>query len=102
MWGHHPAGPSPGYTVASLPPAKRRENTAKEVTPDFIDDVYRYLGLQFENVAAKFDPELAIYTGVSIVVVKRNRRLALTKYCEKWVQENPDMEAGDTRKGGLR
>ncbi|KAF8246052.1 hypothetical protein K440DRAFT_554180 [Wilcoxina mikolae CBS 423.85] len=101
MWGHHPSGPSPGYTVASLPPAKRRENTAEEVTPDFIDDVYRYLGLQFENIAAKFDSELAAYTGVSIVVVKRNRRLALTKYCEKWVQENPDMEAGDTRKGGL-
>lgn len=100
MW-HCPAGPSPGYTVASLPPAKRRENTAKEVTPSFVDEVYRYLSLQFENVAGKFDPELATYTGLDITEVKRDRKAALAAYCEKWVQENPDFQAGARGKGGL-
>ncbi|KAI5857734.1 hypothetical protein BZA05DRAFT_331443 [Tricharina praecox] len=100
MW-HRPGGPSPGYTVASLPPAKRRENTAKEVTPSFVDEVYRYLSLQFENVAGKFDPELAAYTGVDVAEVKRDRKAALTVYCEKWVQENPDFQAGERGKGGL-
>ncbi|KAA8915001.1 hypothetical protein FN846DRAFT_770601 [Sphaerosporella brunnea] len=100
MW-HRPAGPSPGYTVASLPPTKKRDNMTKEVTPSFVDDVYRYLSLQFENVAGQFDPELAAYTGLSIIVVKRDRKAALTKYCEKWVQENPEFEAGEARKAGL-
>jgi hypothetical protein len=100
MW-HRPAGPSPGYTVASLPPTKRRDNTTKEVTPSFVDDVYRYLSLQFESVAGKFDPELAAYTGQSIIMVKRDRKAALAKYCEKFVQENPEFEAGEARKAGF-
>jgi hypothetical protein len=100
MW-HRPAGPSPGYTVASLPPTKKRDSTTKEVTPSFVDDVYRYLSLQFESVAGKFDPELAAYTGLSIIMVKRDRKAALTKYCERWVQENPEFEAGEARKAGL-
>lgn len=103
MWGSsHPSGPSPGYTVASLPPAKRRDVvTADEVTAEFVEDVYRYLGLQFENVAARFDYEIASYVGTSVVLVKRDRRVALTKYCEKWVRENPDLETGLGQKGGL-
>jgi len=100
MW-HRPGGPSPGYTVASLPPAKRRENTAKEVTAGFVEDVYRYLSLQFDNVATKFDSELAAYTGLDITDVKRDRKAALTAYCEKWVQANPDFQAGERGKGGL-
>ncbi|KAI5819299.1 hypothetical protein BZA77DRAFT_242000 [Pyronema omphalodes] len=93
MWSKTPGGPSPGYTVASLPPTKRTQHSvASEVTKEFVDDVWKYLGLQFENVAAKFDPELAQYTGLSIVVVKRDRKAALKKYCEKWVGENPESE----------
>ena len=103
MWGSsHPSGPSPGYTVASLPPAKRRDTaTADEVTAEFVEDVYRYLGLQFENVAVRFDYEIASYVGTSVVLVRRDRRAALTKYCEKWVHENPDLETGSGQKGGL-
>jgi len=63
--------------------------------------VYRYLSLQFENVAGKFDPELATYTGLDITEVKRDRKAALAAYCEKWVQENPDFQAGARGKGGL-
>lgn len=102
MWGRQPAGPSPGYTVASRPPAKRRENNGtKEITPEFIDEVYRYLSLQYDNVAAQFDPELAEYTGTTIAAVKKDRKAALSKYCEKWVTEHPDFEAGEDRKAGF-
>ncbi|CCX33443.1 Similar to hypothetical protein [Tuber melanosporum Mel28]; acc. no. XP_002837646 [Pyronema omphalodes CBS 100304] len=93
MWSKTPGGPSPGYTVASLPPTKRQQHSvASEVTKEFVEDVWKYLGLQFENVAAKFDPELAQYTGLSVVVVKRDRKAALRRYCEKWVGENPEGE----------
>lgn len=101
MW-YRPTGPSPGYTVASLPPTKRKaETNAKEVTPEFIEEVYRYLSLQFENIAVKFDDELASYTGLTIVEVKADRKAAVGKYCQQWVQENPEIAAGESRKGGL-
>ncbi|TGZ77934.1 hypothetical protein EX30DRAFT_173429 [Ascodesmis nigricans] len=95
------ARPSPGYTVASLPPTNRSANTAKEVTPEFIDEVYRYLSLQYENIAWKFDEELASYTGWPVEVVKRDRKGALGKYCERFVGENPHIATGEQSKGGL-
>lgn len=101
MWRGSPAGPSPGYTVASLPPTKQKACTTKEITPDFVDDVYRYLSLQFENIASQFDPELSLYTGIPIEEVKSDRKAALTVYCEKWVFENPDFASGETSKGGM-
>lgn len=103
LWGNHRSpGPSPGYTVASLPPSKRKQNSkaAEEITPDFIEDVFNYLGMQFENVAAKFDAELAAYTGFSHYAVKKDRRAALTAYCKRWVEENPEL-GGEVLKGGF-
>ncbi|KAI5796556.1 hypothetical protein EDC01DRAFT_651774 [Geopyxis carbonaria] len=101
MW-YRPTGPSPGYTVASLPPTKRKaQSTVKEVTPEFVEEVYRYLSLQFDNIALKFDDELASYTGLTTAEVRADRKLAVGKYCQRWVQENPEIAAGEGRKGGL-
>lgn len=98
----HPISrPSPGYTVASLPPSKRSENPAKEITPEFVDEVFRYLSLQYENIAWKFDEELASYTGIPIEGVRQNRKGALGKYCELWVNEHPHIATGEQSKGGL-
>jgi hypothetical protein len=100
MWQARAAGPSPGYTVASLPPRKK-DTTIKEVTPDFIEDVFRYLSLQFENIAHKFDGELAEYTRSTISEVRKDRRAALTQYCDRFVRENPEFAAGEASKAGL-
>lgn len=94
------AGPSPGYTVASLPPAKRKLTISEEVTPDFVDQVFKYLSLQFDNVACNFDLELARYTGLTIAVVKADRKHAVQSYCERWVEENPEIITGERSKQG--
>lgn len=95
-------GSMPGYTVASLPPkAKRRhEDAKKEVTDQFVDEVWGYLSFGFDNIACKFDPELAENTGLSIDDVRSDRRRAVRLYCEHWVQDHPSLEGGEHMKGG--
>src|SRR5690606_23301433 len=85
---HHPsyltttpmvATPSPGITVASMPP---RRNTnipmdpvaiEKEVTNEFVENVYRYLSLNVPSIARAYDSELAEYTGMDIASVQKDR-----------------------------
>jgi len=92
---------SPGYTVASLPPSHKKVDPKTEITPSFVDDVFRYLSLQYESVALKFDPELALYTGLSVEEVRKDRKRALGMYCHRWIDENPEFLTGEHVKGGL-
>ncbi|RPB02413.1 hypothetical protein L873DRAFT_1826794 [Choiromyces venosus 120613-1] len=95
-----PMAPSPGYTVASLPPRRKDDNDV-EVTEEFINAVVTYLSLHFESIAAKYDTELALYTNTSEAQVKSDRRGAVRKYVERWITENPEMASGEGRKGGF-
>lgn len=97
-----PMSPSPGYTVASLPPAKKHDNVdAAEVAEELVYGVMRYLSLEFENVGRKYDDELSLYTGLSKELVRKDRKFAVKKYVERWVRENPEIECGEKKKGGL-
>jgi hypothetical protein len=97
-----PMAPSPGYTVASLPPARKKESTVgAEVTDDFVNGVMTYLSLDFDSVAVLYEEELALYTGVSEAQVKVDRKASVKKYIERWISENPEIGAGAGRKGGL-
>jgi len=97
-----PMSPSPGYTVASLPPAKKQEHgDAAEIAEELVSGVMRYLSLGFENVGRKYDDELALYTGIPIELVRKDRRYVVKKYVERWVTENPEIENGEKKKGGL-
>lgn len=97
-----PMSPSPGYTVASLPPAKKQEHgDAAEIAEELVSGVMRYLSLEFENVGRKYDDELALYTGMPIELVRKDRKYAVKKYVERWVTENPEIESGERKKGGL-
>jgi hypothetical protein len=97
-----PMSPSPGYTVASLPPVKKQEHgDAAEIAEELVAGVMRYLSLEFESVAWKFDAELALYSGIPMELVRKDRKYAVKKYVERWVTENPEIESGDKKKGGL-
>ncbi|KAI5808254.1 hypothetical protein DFH27DRAFT_522897 [Peziza echinospora] len=68
--------PSPGITVASLPPgsSSRKSNPSavptrpEDVTDEFVEEVWRYLSLEHESVARKYDWELGEYTGRRVCV----------------------------------
>lgn len=97
-----PMSPSPGYTVASLPPAKKQEHgNAAEIAEELTAGVMRYLSLDFDNVGRKYDDELALYTGIPMELVRKDRKYAVKKYVERWVIENPEIECGEKKKGGL-
>lgn len=97
-----PMSPSPGYTVASLPPARKQEHgDAAEIAKELAVGVMRYLSLGFENVGRKYDDELALFTGLPMELVRKDRKLAVKKYVERWVVENPEIESGEKKKGGL-
>lgn len=97
-----PMSPSPGYTVASLPPVRKQEHgNAAEVAEGLVPGVMRYLSLGFENVGRKYDDELVLYTGLPMEMVRRDRKYVIKKYVEKWVTENPEIECGEKKKGGL-
>ena len=97
-----PMAPSPGYTVASLPPARKKEGaTGNEVKDDFVNGVMTYLSLNFDSVAALYEEELALYTGISEAQVRADRKGSVKKYIERWVSENPEIAAGPGKKGGL-
>lgn len=96
--------PSPGYTVASLPPSKLKSSARtekSEITSEFVDEVFQYLSLGFENIACKFDAELAECTGWTVDVVKSDRKAALKIYCERFVERFPEVGGGEERKGGF-
>ena len=97
---YSPMAPSPGYTVASLPPRRKGENDV-EVTEEFVDAVMVYLSLNYESVAAKYDAELVLYTSTSEAQVKADRKGVVRKYIERWISENPEMASGESRKGGF-
>lgn len=97
-----PMSPSPGYTVASLPPVKQQDNgNAAEIAEELVAGVMRYLSLDFENVGRKYDDELVLYTGLPMELVRRDRKYVVKKYVERWVIENPEIECGEKKKGGL-
>ncbi|KAG0130926.1 hypothetical protein HOY82DRAFT_350508 [Tuber indicum] len=95
-----PMAPSPGYTVASLPPRQKEDNGVK-VTEEFVNAVMVYLSLNYESIAAKYDAELAVYTDSSEAQVKADRKGVVRKYIERWISENPEMASGEGRKGGF-
>ncbi|CUS12534.1 unnamed protein product [Tuber aestivum] len=95
-----PMAPSPGYTVASLPPRRKGDNDV-EVTEEFVNALMVYLSLNYESIAAKYDAELALYTNTSEAQVKADRKGVVRKYVERWVSENPEMASGEGRKGGF-
>lgn len=97
-----PMSPSPGYTVASLPPVRQQgHGSASEIAEGLVPGVMRYLSLEFENVGRKYDDELMLYTGLSKEMVKKDRKYVVKKYVERWVTENPEIECGEKKKGGL-
>lgn len=97
-----PMSPSPGYTVASLPPVRQPERgNAADIADGLVPGVMRYLSLEFENVGRKYDDELVLYTGLPMELVRIDRKYVVKKYVEKWVTENPDIECGEKKKGGL-
>jgi len=97
---YSPMAPSPGYTVASLPP-RRKGDSDVEVTEEFVNAVMVYLSLNYESVAAKYDAELVLYTNTSEAQVKADRKGVVRKYIERWISENPEMASGEGRKGGF-
>ncbi|KAL7275302.1 hypothetical protein RUND412_001763 [Rhizina undulata] len=101
---YHAMAPSPGYTVASLPPAKKKPHDdipdSKEIE-SIVEGLCRYLSLDHENNAYRYDAEVASSCGMDISDVKKDRKTALKKYVAKWLKENPEIEGGEDRKGGL-
>jgi len=97
---YSPMAPSPGYTVASLPPRRKGESDV-EVTEEFVNAVMAYLSLNHESIAAKYDAELVLYTNTSEAQVKADRKGVVRKYIERWISENPEMASGEGRKGGF-
>ncbi|PWW73027.1 hypothetical protein C7212DRAFT_222318 [Tuber magnatum] len=95
-----PMAPSPGYTVASLPPRRKGDNDV-EVTEEFVNALMVYLSLNYESIAARYDKELALYTNTSEAQVKADRKGVVRKYIERWISENPEMASGEGRKGGF-
>ncbi|KAF8467881.1 hypothetical protein BDZ91DRAFT_131945 [Kalaharituber pfeilii] len=110
---HHPSQlhdpkPSPGITVASLPPRPATQNSRdkvpikpEDVTDEFVGQVWRYLSLGHECIAKKYDEELAEYTGMRVELVVRDRFAALRQYVKLWVGSNPEVGGGERLKGGL-
>lgn len=101
--------PSPGITVASLPP-RTSTKTANpklvptkpgDVTDEFVKEVWSYLSFEHECIARKYDGELAQYTGLGRDVVTRDRFAALREYVKLWVGTNPEVDGGEKMKGGL-
>jgi len=100
----HIITPSPGITVASLPPRKPaapHANPEEEVTDDFVKSVYQYLSLNIPLIACKFDDELSSTTGIPVDRVKEDRMSALREYIKSWMRENPVFEGNESQKGGL-
>ena len=107
---HHPNQiPSPGITVASLPP-RRDVNPMgtpmvplkpTDVTDAFVGEVWRYLSFEHECIARRYDDELCEYTGWRTERVAQDRWGALKEYIKLWVGVNPELNGGDKPKGGL-
>lgn len=111
---HHPSqltqhNPSPGITVASLPP-KRDVNTVgsamvpmkpTDVSDQFVGEVWRYLSFDHECIARRYDGELCEYTGWRRERVAQDRWGALKEYVKMWVGVNPEVDGGEKLKGGL-
>lgn len=100
----HTITPSPGITVASLPPRKPANpsaNPEEEVTDDFVKSVYQYLSLNIPLIACKFDDEISSTTGIPVDRVKQDRMSALREYIKGWMRENPVFEGNESQKGGL-
>jgi len=110
---HHPSQltpkPSPGITVASLPP-RRDVNPmgtpmvplkSSDVTDAFVGEVWRYLSFEHECIARRYDNELCEYIGWRTERVTQDRWGALKEYIKLWVGVNPELNGGDKLKGGL-
>jgi len=99
----HAITPSPGITVASLPPRKPSTapvgNPEEEVTEDFVKSVYKYLSLNIPLIACNFDDEISQTTGIPVDKVKSDRMSALREYIKGWMRENPVFD--ESQKGGL-
>lgn len=100
--------PSPGITVASLPP--RPVNTKpsplvptkpEEVSDEFVQQVWRYLGMGAESVARRYDVEIADKLGWRIEDVREDRMKGLREYVKGWVSENGDVDGGERGGKGM-
>lgn len=112
---HHPTqqltphNPSPGITVASLPPKKEVKSVGSamvplkpmDVTDQFVGEVWRYLSFEHECIAKRYDDELGEYTGWRKERIMQDRWGALKEYIKLWVDVNPEVDGGERMKGGL-
>ncbi|KAF8455758.1 hypothetical protein BGX38DRAFT_1140382 [Terfezia claveryi] len=112
---HHPSqqltphNPSPGITVASLPPKREMKAIGSpmvplkptDVTDQFVGEVWRYLSFEHECIARRYDEELSEGTGWRKERVSQDRWGALREYVKMWVGVNPEVDGGERMKGGL-
>ncbi|KAF8426199.1 hypothetical protein EV426DRAFT_18161 [Tirmania nivea] len=112
---HHPSqqliphNPSPGITVASLPPKREVKTVGSpmvplkpaDVTDQFVGEVWRYLSFEHECIARRYDEELSEGTGWRKERVMQDRWGALREYVKMWVGMNPEVNGGEMMKGGL-
>ena len=104
-----PHNPSPGITVASLPPKREVKAVGSpmvplkpmDVTDQFVGEVWRYLSFEHECIAKRYDEELSKGTGWRKERVMQDRWGALSEYVKMWVGANPEVDGGERMKGGL-
>jgi len=73
-----------------LCPTKR-----EEVKDIFVDTVFTYLSFPHESIAKSFDAEIAEGSGMTVDKVRSNRKIALKEYIARYVQEHPEIRAGE-------
>jgi len=67
----------------------------EEVKDIFVDTVFTYLSFPHESIAKNFDTEIAEGSGMTVDKVKSDRKVALKEYIARYVQEHPEIRAGE-------
>lgn len=84
-----------GTAIIHEEPLELCPTRREEVRDIFVDTVFTYLSFPHESIAKSFDDEIVEGSGMTVELVKSNRKVALKEYIARYVQDHPEIRKGE-------